>query len=230
MVFSLRPLPEPPFCLLDRLFEIYFGSQFCGLGNYPSHLCWDRWLALFKRTDRNQFSIRDCSLRSGEWIDQLWGYESFKRSIDGRWICHSGCHSGIRVPPCGKKDEKGSGSLLLHLPCLFNSWIDPDSFLSYFSKTILGIFTVYLSLSLCSRPRPSTDWPHDLQLGTEIPSGIHGGYHHFRRTHWVDHSGLLYFGGRTDDLENHRGYIDLCGNFDCSEKENQILSHFDKFI
>src|SRR4030043_1066088 len=182
MVFSLRPLPEPPFFLLDRLFEIYFSSQFCGLCNFPSHLCWDRWLALFKRTDRDEFSFRDFSLFFREWIDQLWGYGSFERGIDRRWICSSGRYGWIGIFARGKKDEKGSGSLLLHLSCLFNSRININPPVSYFSKTLLGIFTVYLSLSFSSRPRPSIDRSHNLQLGPEISSRLHGSHHHFRRT------------------------------------------------
>ena len=40
----------------------------------------------------------------------------------------------------------------------------------------------------------------------------------------------LYFGGRADNLEDFMGDFNLCWNFNCSEKGNQILSHFDKFI
>lgn len=216
MVSSLRPLPKPPFCLLDCLFEIYFGSQFCGLSNYPSHLCWDRELALLKRTDRNQFSFRDCSHCFREWIDQLWGYGSFERGIHGRWVGPPGRYGCIRIPAGRKKDEKGSGSLLLYLPCLFNSRIDIDSPISYFSKIIWGIFTIHLSLPLSPRPHPPIDWAHHLQLGPEISSGIHGSHHDFRRTHRVCHFGLFYFGRRIDDLESHWRDFNLRWNFDCT--------------
>jgi len=147
------------------------------------------------------------------------GIWSFERGIDGRWICHSGCHSGIRVPPCGKKDEKGSGSLLLHLSCLFNSRININPPVSYFSKTLFGIFTVDLSLSFSPRPCPSTDWSHNLQLGPEISSRIHGSGCHFRRTYWINYFCLFYFGRRIDNLEDFRRDLDLHRNFDRSKKE-----------
>src|SRR4030042_6778473 len=94
---SLWFLLKSSLCLLDCLSEIYLCGQFRGLGDYPSHLCCDRGLALLKGEDKLEFSFRDRSLRSGEWIDRLWGYDSFKRSFDGRWIGPSGSHGCIRI-------------------------------------------------------------------------------------------------------------------------------------
>src|SRR4030042_1370025 len=165
MASCLRAPPEPPLCLMDNLSEIYLCGQFRGFSHDPSHFCRGRKLALFKGTTWVEFNIRDRSLGSGEWIDRLWRHGSFKTSLDGRWIGASGRYGCIRIPARGKKNEKGAGSLLLYLPCLFNGRIDLDSLFSYFSKPFFRIFIVYLFLSLSPLPNPSIDRPHHAQLG-----------------------------------------------------------------
>ena len=215
MASSLRTSPKPPLCLLDSLSEIHLCGQFCGLSHYPSHFCRDRRLALFKGTTWVEFNIRDRSLGFGERIDQLWRYQSFKRSFNRRWLCPSGGYRCIRIPAGRKKNEKGSGSYLLYLPGLFNGRIDLDSLFSYFSKTFFRVFIVYLSLSLSPRPHPPIDGSHHFQLGSEIPPCLHGGHHHFRRTDRVYNFGLLFLGGRAEHVENNRRDFDLGRNSDC---------------
>ena len=125
-------------------------------------------VALLKGKTWAEINIRNRSLRFGERIDQLRGYEPFKRSFDRRWVCPSGGRRSLRIFACGKKNEKGSESDLLYLPSLFNGWIDFDSPFPYFSRTFFRIFIVYLFLSLSPRLRPSTDRSHDFQLGLKI--------------------------------------------------------------
>ena len=159
---SLRPFLEPPLCLLDRLSEIHLGGQFRGTGNNPSHFCWDRGLAFLKGEAGSPSDLRNRPLGLRERIDQLRGYDAFKRSTDGRWIRPSGCDGCIRISPDREKDEKGSGSLLLHFPCLFNGWSDPDSPFPCFPKIFFGILTLHLSLPLPFGAHSSIDRPHDL--------------------------------------------------------------------
>src|SRR4030042_1576035 len=165
MASSLRVPPEPPFCVLDSLSEIYLCGQFCGLGHYPSHFCWHRSLAFFKGATRVEFNIRDRSLGFGERIDRLWRHDPFERGFDGRWIGAFRGYGCLGIPSHRKKNEKEARSFLLYLPCLFNGWIDLDSLFPYFSKTFFRIFIVYLFLSPSTCPDPSIDWPYHLQLG-----------------------------------------------------------------
>ena len=92
------------------------------------------WFFLKERPGLNLiFGI--ASLRFGERIDQLRGYEPFERGFDGGWVCPSGSHRCIRIPACGKKNEKGSQPDLLYLPGLFNGRIHTDSLRPCFSKS-----------------------------------------------------------------------------------------------
>src|SRR5512136_1325357 len=132
MVLYLRSPLKPPLCFVDSLSEAYLGCQLRGPGQHPSHLCRDRRLAFLKGETWAEFNIRNCPFPSGERIDQLRGYESFKRSFDGRRACPSGGHRCIRILAGGKKNEKGSGAPLLYLPGLFNGWTDIDPLCPYF--------------------------------------------------------------------------------------------------
>ncbi len=108
-----------------------------------------------------------------------------REALTGDGLAFLGAIAASGYLPRGKKNEKGSGTFLLHLPCLFNGRIDIDSPLRHFSTIILRIFSLHLFLSLSPRPCPSVDRPHNLQLGPEISSGIHSSGCHFGRTHRV---------------------------------------------
>ena len=101
-----------------------------------------------------------------------------KETLMGDGFALSGAIAASGYLLVGRKMRKDRDLLSCIFSCLFNGRIDLDSPFRYFSKIILGIFIVYLSLS--PRPRPSIGGAQDFQWGPEISSSIRGCHCHLR--------------------------------------------------
>ena len=71
MAGSLRSLPQPPLCFLDRLAQVYLCRQLCCPGFDPSDLCRNRVPAFSERTPRDQPDFGHWPFGIGERTDQL---------------------------------------------------------------------------------------------------------------------------------------------------------------
>jgi hypothetical protein len=98
--------------------------------------------------------------------------------------------------------------------------------LSGFPKTFLRLFFIHLSLALPPGRNSSTDRSYHLQLGAEIPACDNGSSHHPWRADWIDNSGLLHSGRRTNILEDFGRPFDPLRNSRRGNKETLNLSIF----
>jgi len=161
MVSSLRPLPKPPFCLLDRLVEIHLCGQFGGSGDHhPIFVGIGGWLFLREQIGKKLvLGIAFSIVGSG-----LIGYGDMvcsKGSLIGDGCALLGAIAASGYLLVGKKMRKDRDLLSYIFPVYSTAGLILIFLSLIFMNPSLDIH-LYLFFPLSPRSHPSIDRSHHL--------------------------------------------------------------------